>query len=88
MHSEPSPTAAANPTPEASELSFEQAFRALEEAVARLEEPDLSLDEAMRVYETGIRMARRCEELLAAAELKVKKLDSEGQPASDLAVGG
>lgn len=88
MSSEPSPVATTTPASEESELSFEQAFRALEEAVARLEAPDLSLDEAMRVYEMGIRMARRCEELLAAAELKVKKLDSEGQPAGELAVGG
>ncbi len=67
-------------------LSFEAAFHLLEEAVTRLESGDLALEEALALYEYGARLARRCDELLSAAELKVRQLDQEGRPARDLTI--
>ena len=57
--------------------NFEQAFSKLEEAVRRLEDGNLSLDEATRLYEEGMRLAKRCNELLSGAELKVSRLQTE-----------
>jgi len=57
-----------------SELSFEEAFRELEETVRRLEEGDLTLDESIALFERGMRLAEYCGEKLDQAELKVKQL--------------
>jgi len=60
-------------TPEAS-LRFEQAVAALEEAVRKLEAGDLPLEEAMRLFQDGVRLSRRCAALLDEAERKMELL--------------
>lgn len=64
------------------ELGFEQAYRALDEAVARLESDDMTLDASLALYERGAALAERCAALLAAAELRVREVDGEGRDAS------
>lgn len=59
-------------------LSFEDAFKRLEDIVARLEAGDLSLDESLALYEQGQRLARHCSRLLDAAELRVQQLNEDG----------
>ena len=59
---------------ETKETNFETAFQKLEAAVARLEEEDLSLEEALRAYETGVKMAEICSKRLSEAERKVEVL--------------
>lgn len=54
--------------------SFEELFRQLEETVARLEQGGLPLEEAIAVYERGMELAKRCQELLDQAELKITRL--------------
>jgi exodeoxyribonuclease VII small subunit len=65
---------AENPAPAVEELSFEEAFDELEGAVQRLEEGDLTLEEAIALYEWGMALARRCTDTLDAAELQVQQL--------------
>ncbi|MGD8623805.1 MAG: exodeoxyribonuclease VII small subunit [Anaerolineae bacterium] len=55
-------------------LSFEDAFQELEAAVRRLEEGELTLEEAIALYERGMGLARRCGEALDAAELQMEQL--------------
>ncbi|MGD2205288.1 MAG: exodeoxyribonuclease VII small subunit [Anaerolineae bacterium] len=57
-------------------LSFEEAFGELEITVQRLDAPpeDLMLQEAITLYERGMRLAQRCTDALDAAELQVHKL--------------
>ena len=62
------------------EPTFESAFAELEEIVARLESGELSLDEALALFERGQALAVKCSALLDAAELKVKQL----MPGGDL----
>lgn len=54
--------------------SFETLYRKLEETVAALEEGGLTLDESIALYEGGVKLARRCQEFLQQAELRVTKL--------------
>jgi exodeoxyribonuclease VII small subunit len=54
--------------------TFEQIYERLEETVARLEAGGLSLDDALALYEEGMTLARRCQEVLDGAELKVTRL--------------
>jgi exodeoxyribonuclease VII small subunit len=55
--------------------SFEELFHALEEAVGCLETGNLSLERSVRCYEMAARLAERCDQLLADAELRVSRLD-------------
>lgn len=58
------------------QLTFEQALGQLEATVQRLEEGDLPLEEAITLYEQGMRLAQRCNDALDAAQLQVEQLDS------------
>ncbi|MCL4506971.1 MAG: exodeoxyribonuclease VII small subunit [Chloroflexi bacterium] len=68
----PSETAA----PETTEVSFEAAYRELEQIVARLEQGDLPLEQAIELHTRGQQLASLCATQLDHAELKVKKLES------------
>lgn len=54
--------------------SFEEAYTQLRATVERLEAGNLSLEEATRLFEEGMRLAKACNELLSAAELRISKL--------------
>ena len=56
------------------ELPFESAFEELEDTVQRLEKGDLTLKQAISLYERGMRLAQRCGDALDAAELQVQQL--------------
>jgi exodeoxyribonuclease VII small subunit len=56
--------------------SFERSFQRLEETVRKLEAGQLTLDEATRLFEEGMKLARQCSELLSTAELKITRLQS------------
>ena len=65
-----------NDKPNGEELSFEEAYTSLEETVRALEEGGLPLAEATRLFEEGTRLARICNELLSAAELRITRLQT------------
>ena len=73
------------PTPQdVDSVAFEEAFRRLGEVAASLEEGGLTLAEATLRYEQGMRLVRRCNQLLDAAQLKITTLkDSYESPDSD-----
>jgi exodeoxyribonuclease VII small subunit len=54
--------------------TFEEAYRELEATVKRLEEGDLTLEEAMALFEKGMELVQYCQRLLDEAELRVKAL--------------
>ena len=53
---------------------FEALYGRLEEAVTKLEQGGLSLEESLSLYEEGMNLARRCQELLQQAELRITRL--------------
>jgi len=55
-------------------LSFEEALKALEEIVTKLERGDVPLEESIAIYERGEALKKRCEGLLAQAEERVEKI--------------
>ena len=68
------------------DLSFEDAFAELEEVVQQLEAGDLTLDQAMALFERGVALATQCNVQLDAAELRVQQLvptAGEGPPSED-----
>lgn len=56
------------------EPNFEKDLERLEAVVAALEEGGLPLDEALKRFEEGVRLHRRCEKALAEAERKIEML--------------
>jgi exodeoxyribonuclease VII small subunit len=56
------------------EIPFETALEQLETIVRKLEEGDLPLDESLRMFEDGVRLARLCSGKLDAAERKIEIL--------------
>jgi len=63
------------------EPKFEKDLEKLEEIVEALEEGGLSLDEALKQFEQGIKLAKRCEKALTEAEKKIELLtkNAEGE---------
>jgi exodeoxyribonuclease VII small subunit len=58
-------------------FNFEQALGELELLVAAMEGGEMSLEESLIAFETGIRLTRECQEALSQAEQKVQLLLSE-----------
>ncbi len=58
--------------------SFEQSIDELETLVASLENGDLSLEESLSAFESGIKLTRECQQQLNDAEQKVSILTGEG----------
>ena len=56
--------------------TFEEVMARLEETVQALEAGDLPLDEATKLYERGMRLARMCNEMLAAADLRITQIET------------
>ncbi|MCG6946082.1 MAG: exodeoxyribonuclease VII small subunit [Deltaproteobacteria bacterium] len=53
---------------------FEEALQKLEAIVTQMEEGDLPLEETLKAFEEGVRLARYCASKLDEAERKVEKL--------------
>ena len=55
-------------------ISFEKALEKLEKTVEELEEGGLSLDDSLKKYEEGVKLARTCQENLDKAKKKIETL--------------
>jgi exodeoxyribonuclease VII small subunit len=60
-------------------LTFEQAYRELEETVQKLEAGNLPLEEALALYQRGMALAQYCNRQLDSAELRIKTLAPSGE---------
>lgn len=65
---------------------FEQALAELENLVAQMEKGELSLADTVAGFERGTELARRCEEALRQAELRVEQLANPADPDSAVPV--
>ncbi len=69
-----------NDTPENGEkgkiesLSFEEAYRQLEETLQRMESEDVTLEESLELFKKGVELYKRCKELINSASLTVKEV--------------
>jgi exodeoxyribonuclease VII small subunit len=69
----------------AENLSLEEALQELEQVVEKLENGDLPLEQALKLFERGVHLTRSCQRSLEEAEQKVKilsekTLDAEPEP--------
>jgi len=60
--------------PDLSQLSFEDALKALEEVVRLLESGEVPLDESISLYERGEKLRQHCQARLDAAQARIEKI--------------
>jgi exodeoxyribonuclease VII small subunit len=60
-------------------MTFEDAFAEMEQIVQRLEAGELTLEEAISLYERGQALVRKCQEHLDQAELRITQLEDSVQ---------
>jgi exodeoxyribonuclease VII small subunit len=70
--------------PDIAALSFEEALKALDEIVRKLESGEVPLDATMDLYERGNKLRLHCQSRLDAAQMRIEKIvgGADGQPAS------
>ena len=56
------------------EPSFEELLNKLENVAAKLDAGGLALEESLALFEEGMKLSKKCNELLDSAELKIQKL--------------
>lgn len=55
-------------------LSFEDALRALEDVVRRLESGEVPLDDSITLYEQGEALRKHCQNRLDAAQARIERI--------------
>jgi len=68
--------------PDIAALSFEEALRALEDVVRKLETGEVPLEESISLYERGEQLRRHCQARLDAAQARIEKIvqGPDGRP--------
>ncbi|MGB1221266.1 MAG: exodeoxyribonuclease VII small subunit [Alcanivoracaceae bacterium] len=67
----------------AAPLNLEKSLDSLESLVEQMESGDLSLEDALKAFEQGVKLTRECQQALKAAEQKVRILmeaDESAEP--------
>lgn len=74
MTSTANPAAGKKPADPTKKADFERSLGRLEEIVKRLENANLTLDDAMKLFEEGVALSRDCQKQLEDAEGRVEIL--------------
>ncbi len=61
------------------DLNFEIAMKQLEEIAVQLEKNDLDLDKSVEMFEEGMKLSKKCSEILENAEKKITILINDGK---------
>ena len=70
------------PAPALATMSFEDALRALEEVVRKLESGDVPLDDSIALYARGEELRRHCQARLDSAAARIERVvaGADGTP--------
>ena len=60
------------------DMNFEYAMKALEQIANELENGELSLEQSVDKFEEGIKISKKCNEILEKAEKKISILIKDG----------
>lgn len=64
----------AEAAPDIAALTFEDALRALEDVVRKLESGEVPLDDSISLYERGEALRRHCQARLDAAQARIERI--------------
>ena len=65
------------------ELGFEESLPELTKILAQLEDPDVGVDEALKLYENGVKLVRNCETRLEKVKQKIIYIDEINEGSKD-----
>lgn len=57
--------------------TYEATIEQLKKIIEKIEDGNTSLDESMKLYEQGAALVKRCETILAEAEVKITTLSRD-----------
>ncbi|HEY7808060.1 MAG TPA: exodeoxyribonuclease VII small subunit [Croceibacterium sp.] len=60
--------------PDIAQMTFEDALRALEDVVRKLETGEVPLDDSISLYERGEKLRKHCQARLDAAQARIEKI--------------
>ena len=60
-------------------INFEEAIKKLESIASELEKNDLNLDKAVEKFEEGMKLSKKCSEILENAEKRITILINDGE---------
>ena len=60
------------------QVSLEDTFAEIEAIIAKMEQPDVTLDESFCLYKNGVERLKTCNELLDAVEKKMQVIEPDG----------
>lgn len=63
---------------EKEDVNFEEAMKQLEEIANQLEKNDLDLDKAVEKFEEGMKLSKKCSDMLENAEKRITILINDG----------
>lgn len=61
---------------------FEEALKKLESIVKQLEDPNVTLEKSIELYEEGVELSHYCSESLEEAVLRIEKINVKSDPES------
>lgn len=76
--------------PAIGDMQFEDALRALEQVVRKLESGEARLDESIELYERGEKLRAHCQARLDAAQARIEKIvaGADGKPTGTVPFDG
>lgn len=60
------------------QISLEDTIAEIEAIIAKMEQPDVTLDESFSLYKNGVERLKTCNELLDAVEKKMQVIEPDG----------
>ena len=60
--------------------TLETAFEELEGTIAALENPDVTLDESLKLYQQGVKLLKYCNDSIDKVEKKIIEVKTEDDP--------
>jgi exodeoxyribonuclease VII small subunit len=54
--------------------TFEHQLAELTTIIEQMEQPDVGLEESLKLYEKGVQLTRKCQKIIDDAEQKIKQL--------------
>ena len=59
--------------------SLEENFELIEDTIDRMEDEDIPLEEAFKLYQKGMKLLKECNDAIDRVEKQVLKLNAEGE---------
>lgn len=60
-------------------VTLEDNFSKIEEIIAKMEEPEIALEDSFVLYQNGVQILKECNRMLDEVEKKMQVLNQEGE---------